>query len=99
FIANHRTVFAVNHEHGLLDLNAFNFVGKDWKRVETKLFELSKSMRVDNAWIPVGREIERLSRNDQGLFELREHYKTADRGFRCGHQQAVVAASFKADDR
>ncbi len=96
---NHRTVFAVNHEHGLLDLNTFNFVGKDWKGVETKLFEISKSLRVDNAWIPVSREVERLSCNDQGFFELREQYKAANRGFSCSHQQAMVAARVQTDDR
>src|SRR5580693_4433794 len=38
FIMNHRAVFAVNHEHGLLHLDAFYFISKDWKRVEAKLF-------------------------------------------------------------
>jgi hypothetical protein len=47
--------FAVNHEHGLLDLDACYFIRKDCKRVEAKLFEKAEPLRVNNTWITVSR--------------------------------------------
>src|ERR1700756_2221005 len=55
FIVNHRTVFAVNHEHGLLDLDVAYLIRKDWKRVEAKLFEIAKSFGVNDTRMSVGR--------------------------------------------
>src|ERR1700758_5191693 len=58
FIMNHRAVFAVNHKYGLLNLDAFYFIGRHRKRIEAKLFEIVKFLRVDNTWIAVGGQIE-----------------------------------------
>src|ERR1700675_4118894 len=95
---NHRAVFAVNHEHGLLDLDAFYFISEHWKRVETKLFEIVESLRVNNTWIAVSRKIETPPINHQRLFELREEDQSADRWLGGGHQKTVVAASIQTND-
>src|ERR1700730_12284980 len=81
FIMNHRAVFAVNHEHGLLPLDAFYFISKDWKRVEAKLLEIVEPLRVNNAGIAVGGQIETLPIDPQRLFELVEEDQSADRWF------------------
>ena len=89
FIVNDSAVLSVNHEYGLLDLDAFDFIGKDRKRVQTKLFEIAESLRVDNAWIAIGGEIETpVPSMTQGFFELGEQDQSANGWFRRGHQQA-----------
>ena len=60
FILHHGTVFAVDHEHGLLDLNAFDFVGENRKGIKAELLEISKALRVNNAGITVGGKIKGL---------------------------------------
>jgi hypothetical protein len=54
-MANHRAVSTPNHEYALFDLDGFHFIRKDRKRVETKLYEIVESLRVNNTWITVGR--------------------------------------------
>jgi len=55
FIVNNRTVFAVNHKHGLLDLDVAYLIRKNWKRVEAKLFEITESFGVNDARMAVSR--------------------------------------------
>src|ERR1700676_3247123 len=95
---NHRAVFAVNHEHGLLHLDAFYFIGKHGKRVEAKLFEIVESLRVNNTWIAVGRQIETPPIDPQRLFELGEEDQSADRWLGGSHQKTVVATSVQTND-
>ena len=62
FVLNDRAVFTVNHEHGLLDLDSFDFIGEYGKRIEAELFEVSKALRMNDAGIAVGGKIKRLVR-------------------------------------
>src|SRR5271166_5840756 len=98
FVVHHRAVFAVDHEHCLLDLNALDFVGEDGKWIEAKLLEISKPLRVDDTRIAICGKIKRLALDEKSLFQLRKHDNTADWRLRGGHQQPVVAASVQPDN-
>src|SRR2546430_7346362 len=91
-IVDDRTILALNHEDGLLDLNAFDFIGENRKWIETEPLEVSKTLGVDDSRITVCREIKRLSLDEQSFFQLREQDKTPDRRLGRGHQKPVVAA-------
>ena len=98
FVLHHRAVLTLDHEHGLLDLDALDFVGEDRKWIKAELLEVSKSLRVNHAGIAVCREIKRLSFDEKRFLQLGEHDNAANRRFRGGHQQPVVAASVQPDD-
>src|SRR5260370_37656159 len=96
FIVNHGAVLAVNHEDGLLELNTVGFIREDRKRIEAKLFEITKSLRVYGARITVCREMKRLPINQQRFFQLGKQNQPADGRFGGGHEQAVVATGVQA---
>src|SRR5208337_13759 len=81
FVVHHRAVFAVDHEHCLLDLNALDFVGEDGKWIEAKLLEISKPLRVDDTRIAICGKIKRLALDEKSLFQLRKHDNTPTGGF------------------
>ena len=81
FVLHHGAVLTLNHEYGLLDLNALDFVSEDGKWIEAELLEVSKSLRVNYAGIAVCREIKGLSFDEQCFFQLGEHDDAADRRF------------------
>src|SRR2546428_12546102 len=97
-IVHDRTILALNHEDGLLDLNALDFVGENRKWIETEPLEVSKTLGVDDSRITVCREIKRLSLDEQSFFQLREQDKTPDRRLGRGHQKPVVAAGIQTSD-
>src|SRR5207245_11350206 len=98
-IVHDRTILPLNHEDGLLDLNALDFVGENRKWIETEPLEVSKTLGVDDSRITVCREIKRLSLDEQSFFQLREQDKTPDRRLGRGHKQAMVATRVQTDDR
>ena len=58
-------LFSLDHEHGLLDLDALDFVGENRKGIEAKLFEVLKALGMNHARIAVCREIKGLSVDEQ----------------------------------
>ena len=60
-VLHDRAVLTLDHEHGLLDLDALDFVGEDRKWIKAELLEILKSLRVNHAGIAVCREIKRLA--------------------------------------
>ena len=52
-VLNYGAVLTVDHENGLLDLDAFDFVSEDRKWIEAEPLEISKSLRVNSAGIAV----------------------------------------------
>jgi len=72
FVLHDRTVLAVDHEDGLLDLNALDFVDEGRKWIETELLQVSKTLRMYRAGIAVRREIKRLPIDEQRFLQLGE---------------------------
>src|SRR6266851_3640113 len=70
FVLHDGAVLAVDHENGLLDLNAFDFVGENRKWIEAELLEMSKALLLNSAWVTVCGEVKRLSVDEQRLLHL-----------------------------
>ncbi len=98
-IVHDRTILALNHEDGLLDLNALDFIRKDRKRVEAKLLQVTEALWMNNSRITIGGKLKSLSFNEEGFFEFRKQHKTPDRRLGRGHKQAMVATRVQTDDR
>src|SRR5437667_247835 len=78
-IVHDRTILALNHEDGLLDLNALDFIRKDRKRVEAKLLQVTEALWMNNSRITIGGNLKSLSFNEEGFFEFRKQHKTPHR--------------------
>src|SRR5438552_19030714 len=98
-IVHDRTILALNHEDGLLDLNALDFIRKDRKRVEAKLLQVTEALWMNNSRITIGGKLKSLSFNEEGFFEFRQQHKTPDRRLGRGHKQTMVATRAPTDDR
>ena len=96
-ILHHRAVLAMDHEHGLLDLDTLNFVGEVRKWIKAELLKILKPLRMNHAGIAVWK-IKWLPFDEKGFLQLGEHDNAADRRFHGGHQQPVVTASIQPDD-
>ena len=53
FVVNDGAIFAVNHEYGFLDLDAFDFIREDRKRVEAELLQMAKALWMNHTRIPI----------------------------------------------
>src|SRR6266576_2225465 len=98
-IVNDGAIFAVNHEDSLFDLDALNFISENRKRVETKLFQVAKSLWMHSVRITIRGQLERLPIDEKDFFQLREQDQPVYRRLGRGHQQAMIAARVQADDR
>src|SRR3954449_1614551 len=97
-VLHDRAVFAVNHKHGLLDFNSFDFVSENRKRIKTELFQIPKTLGMNDTGIAVGGKIKRLALDKERLFQLGKHDNPPHRRLRCGDQQTVVAPSIEPDN-
>src|SRR6266478_5828571 len=86
FVLHDRAVFTMNHEDGLFDLDALDFVGEDRKWVEAKLFEVFETLWMNDTRILVCREIKPLPIDKERLFQLGEHHNTPHRRFGGSYQ-------------
>src|SRR5713226_8054873 len=91
FIVNDRAVLPINHEDGLLDLDAFDFIREDRERIEAELLQVTEALWMNNSRIKIGGKLKSLSFNEEGFFEFRKQHKTPDRRLGRGHKQAMVA--------
>src|SRR5205085_8692381 len=89
----------VDHEDGLLDLDALDFVDESRKGIEAELLEESKTLWVYCAGIAVRREIKRLPIDEQRFFQLGEQDEAFHRRPESSHQQAVVATGIQTHYR
>ena len=53
-IVNDRAVFAIDHEYRLLNLDAFDFIGEDGKRIEAELLQIAKALWMNYTRISIG---------------------------------------------
>src|SRR5579862_3815006 len=98
FVVHHCAVFTMDHEHGLLDLNALDFVGEDGKWIEAKLLEIAKPLRMDDTGIAICREIKGLTFDEKCFFQLGKHDNAAEGRLRGGYEQTVITAGVQPDD-
>src|SRR5947208_7647789 len=89
-IVHDRTILALNHEDGLLDLNALDFIRKDRKRVEAKLLQVTEALWMNNSRITIGGKLKSLFFNEEGFLEFRKQHKTPDRRLGRGHKKAML---------
>src|SRR5258708_308835 len=61
FVLHDGAVLAVDHENGLLDLNAFDFVGENREWIEPELLEMSKAVQLNSDYVSVSGYVERRS--------------------------------------
>src|SRR4029077_7319749 len=70
-VLHYGTILAVDHEDGFLDFHAFNFIGEDGERIEAKPFEVTKTQRVNDSWITVRRNVNRMRTEKERFLQLR----------------------------
>src|SRR5882762_1247604 len=98
FVLDYRAVLAVNHENRFFDLNPLNFISEGRKRIETKLRQIAKPLRMDNPWILVRRQLKRPAIDEKNFFQFGEQHHPADGRLRRGDKQSVIATSVQSDD-
>jgi hypothetical protein len=69
-ILNYRRVLAVHHEDRLLDLDAFDLVGKYREGIKAKFLEIAKPLGMHDRWVAIRGEIECTSVEQKSLFQL-----------------------------
>src|SRR5271170_1944547 len=69
-ILNYRRVLAVHHEDCLLDLDAFDLVGKYREGIKAKFLEIAKPLGMHDRWVAIRGEIECTYVEQKSLFEL-----------------------------
>src|SRR6476660_8246084 len=53
FVLNGRAVLSVNHEDGLFEFDALDFIRKDGKRIQPKLLQVSKTLRMNDPGVAI----------------------------------------------
>jgi hypothetical protein len=60
----------VHHEDRLLDLDAFDLIGKYREGIKAKFLEIAKPLGMYDRWVAIRGEIECTSVEQKSLFEL-----------------------------
>src|ERR1051326_9382372 len=89
-VLNNAGVLTLNHENRFFDLDAVRFIRKDRKGVEPKLLEVTKALWMNHAGITIGGEIEWLTIDEQGLFQLGQQDISPNSRLGGSHKTTVV---------